>query len=236
MRRNSLAHVARGADGVLFFQWRASRAGAEKFHSALVPHAGTDTRVWREVVAARRDAQAGRRGARQPGARRRGASCSTGRPGGPCELDSHPSATCATSTWRTPCTARCCDAGRDDRRRAPVGDLSGYRLVLVPDPLPASPTPRPRASSAAVAAGGTALVTYFSGIVDENDHIRLGGYPGAFRELLGVRVEEFSPLREGEQVHLDDGPPPTCGPSGCTSTAPRRWRRTPTGPCRASRR
>ncbi len=58
---------------------------------------------------------------------------------------------------------------------------------------------------AAVAAGATALVTYFSGIVDEHDHIRLGGYPGAFRDLLGVRVEEFTPLREGEQVHLDDG-------------------------------
>ena len=50
MLRNSLAHVARGSDAVCFFQWRASRAGAEKFHSALVPHAGTDTKVWREVV------------------------------------------------------------------------------------------------------------------------------------------------------------------------------------------
>ena len=25
--------------------------GAEKFHSAMVPHGGRDTRVWREVVA-----------------------------------------------------------------------------------------------------------------------------------------------------------------------------------------
>ena len=54
-------------------------------------------------------------------------------------------------------------------------------------------------------AGGTLLVTYWSGIVDENDHVRLGGYPGAFRELLGVRAEEFCPLREGERVSLDDG-------------------------------
>ena len=38
------------------------------------------------------------------------------------------------------------------------------------------------------------LVTYFSGISDEDDHVRLGGYPGAFRDLLGVRVEEFFPL------------------------------------------
>ena len=43
--------VGRGADGILFFQWRQSRAGAEKFHSAMLPHAGTDTRTWREVVA-----------------------------------------------------------------------------------------------------------------------------------------------------------------------------------------
>src|SRR5918993_3512433 len=50
MLRNSLQHVARGADGVCFFQWRASRAGAEKFHSGLVPHAGTETKIWREVV------------------------------------------------------------------------------------------------------------------------------------------------------------------------------------------
>ena len=54
-----------------------------------------------------------------------------------------------------------------------------------------------------VARGGHVLVTYFSGIVDEHDHVRLGGYPGAFRALLGVRSEEFAPLRT--PVTLDDG-------------------------------
>jgi beta-galactosidase len=48
---DALRHVARGADGVGFFQWRASRAGGEKFHSALVPHAGPDSARFREVVA-----------------------------------------------------------------------------------------------------------------------------------------------------------------------------------------
>ncbi|MBX9472504.1 beta-galactosidase [Microcella sp.] len=42
--------IGRGADSVLFFQWRQSRAGAEKFHSAMLPQAGTQTRTWREVV------------------------------------------------------------------------------------------------------------------------------------------------------------------------------------------
>lgn len=41
LRRNSLAHLARGADALMFFQWRAARAGAEKFHSAMLPHNGT---------------------------------------------------------------------------------------------------------------------------------------------------------------------------------------------------
>ena len=57
MARNSLAHVARGADAVLFFQWRAGRSGAEKFHSAMLPHGGTRTRVWREVVGLGADLQ-----------------------------------------------------------------------------------------------------------------------------------------------------------------------------------
>jgi beta-galactosidase len=37
------------------------------------------------------------------------------------------------------------------------------------------------------------------------DHVRLGGYPGAFRELLGVRVEEFHPLLAGSHLKLSDG-------------------------------
>ncbi len=42
--------VGRGADGIMFFQWRQSRAGSEKFHSAMLPHAGTRTRTWERVV------------------------------------------------------------------------------------------------------------------------------------------------------------------------------------------
>ena len=41
--RDSIAHVAMGADAINFFQWRASAFGAESFHSALVPHAGENT-------------------------------------------------------------------------------------------------------------------------------------------------------------------------------------------------
>jgi beta-galactosidase len=49
MRLGSYQAIARGADGIMFFQWRASKSGSEKHHSGMVPHIGTDSRVWREV-------------------------------------------------------------------------------------------------------------------------------------------------------------------------------------------
>ncbi|MEH0825169.1 MULTISPECIES: beta-galactosidase [unclassified Micromonospora] len=203
LRRNSLTHVARGADGVLFFQWRASRAGAEKFHSALVPHAGPDTKVFREVCRLGADlkALAEVRGSRVDA---EVAVLFDWEAWWGVELDSHPSvdvtyadrvAALYGALWRAGVTADVVH---------PSADLSGYKLVLVPT-LYLVRDADAEALRRYVEGGGTALVTYFSGIVDEHDHIRLGGYPGAFRELLGVRTEEFFPLREGERVRLDDG-------------------------------
>jgi beta-galactosidase len=48
-------------------------------------------------------------------------------------------------------------------------------------------------------------VSYFSGIVDANDTVHPGPCPGALRDLLGLTVEEFRPLRAGESVTLDGG-------------------------------
>ena len=86
----------------------------------------------------------------------------------------------------------------------PGTDLSGYPVVLVPT-LYLCSDETAAAVAAAAEAGAQVLVTYFSGIVDEHDQVRLGGYPGAFRDLLGVRAEEFFPLPPGEVVALDDG-------------------------------
>ena len=49
LMRDSLAHVAMGADAISFFQWRQSASGAESFHSAMVPHAGGDTKLFRGI-------------------------------------------------------------------------------------------------------------------------------------------------------------------------------------------
>ncbi|MFC8620333.1 beta-galactosidase [Micromonospora purpureochromogenes] len=203
LRRNSLAHVARGADGVLFFQWRASRAGAEKFHSALVPHAGPDTKVFREVCRLGTDlkALAEVRGSRVDA---EVAILFDWEAWWGAELDSHPSVDVTYVDRLQALYGALWRAGVTTDVVHPSADLSGYKLVLVPT-LYLVRDADAEALRRYVDGGGTALVTYFSGIVDEHDHIRLGGYPGAFRDLLGVRTEEFFPLREGERVRLDDG-------------------------------
>ena len=88
----------------------------------------------------------------------------------------------------------------------PSADLSGYSLVVVPGLYLVTDADASNIAQAAER-GASVLVTYFSGIADEHDHIRLGGYPGAFRELLGVRAEEFWALQDGETLTLDDGTP-----------------------------
>jgi len=121
-----------------------------------------------------------------------------------CELDSHPSVDVTYLDQAHRYYRGLWEAGTTVDVVDPETELDGYRLVVVPTLYLVSDAAVRRLEHY-VLGGGTVLVTYFSGIVDEADHIRLGGYPGAFRELLGVVSEEFFPLRPGEQVSLDDG-------------------------------
>jgi beta-galactosidase len=203
LRRNSLAHVARGADSVCFFQWRASRSGAEKFHSAMLPHAGTQTKVWREVVGLGNELRAL---AEIAGSR---VEADVGivfdwPAWWAVELDSHPSSDVDyvrlvrdfyEALWQLGTTADFVQ---------PEQDLSRYKLVVAPSLYLVSDDAAANLTEY-VRAGGHLVCGFFSGIVDPDDAVRLGGYPGAFRELLGVRIEEFFPLRQGEIVRLSDG-------------------------------
>ncbi len=201
MRRDSLSHISRGADGALFFQWRASRAGAEKFHSALLPHAGTASDRWREVrelgadVAALAPVAGSRVHARIAVAFDWNAWWGV-------ELDSHPSADVDQMTAVRRWHRVLWEHGYTVDFVHPARDLDRYQVVLVPSLYLV--TDEAAANLAAVTArGGTVVVNHFSGIVDENDHIRLGGYPGAFTDLVGLRSEEFGPLLPDQQVRLD---------------------------------
>ncbi|MBK9475220.1 MAG: beta-galactosidase [Tetrasphaera sp.] len=199
--RDSLTHVAHGADTVGYFQWRASTAGSEKFHSALVPHAGADSERFREV--ARLGGVLGRLG-ELVGSRVEAdvaliwdfeAQWAVGGPGMPSGggLD-YPLA--AHTIHRL-----LLDRGVACDVLAPGAPLTGYAVVVVPTTYLLSDDEAALIAQAADA-GADVLVTFFSGISTRDDHVRLGGYPGALRELLGVRVEEFFPLLAGESVAL----------------------------------
>ena len=203
LRRHALSHVARGADGILFFQWRASRAGAEKYHSGMVPHAGTDTKTWREVAAL--GAELGSL-ADVVGSR---VQASVGllwdyEAWWAVELDSHPSEDVTflaavrqtyEALWRRGITVDVVH---------PAEDLSAYDLLVAPS-LYLLTDAAAQALDEHVRGGGALVVGPFSGIVDERDHVRLGGYPGALREVLGVRVEEFFPFAAGQEQALSEG-------------------------------
>lgn len=203
MRRHAMSNVARGADAICFFQWRASRAGAEKFHSAMLPHAGPATRVFTEIC--RLGAELDLLGEVATSTIDADVAILHDWPSWwASELDSHPSQQFSyretvlahyRALWRRGVTTDV----------VPVeSELTGYRVVLVPALYLVEDSTVERITAFAKA-GGTVIVTFFSGIVDSNDHIRLGGYPGAFRDLLGITVEEFGPVPAGQLLALDDG-------------------------------
>jgi beta-galactosidase len=203
LRRDALQQIAHGADGFNVFQIRASIAGAEKFHSGLIPHAGTDTRLWREVVEL--GGILGRLGAVAGSTVEASvAMIIDWQAWWGCELDSHPSVDVTYPDRARALHRALWDSGIAVDVVAPGASLDGYSLVVVPTLYLVDDDVAP-VLDAYVRAGGHAVVTYFSGIVDRNDHIRPGGYPGAFRDLLGVMVEEFAPLLAHESVRLDDG-------------------------------
>ncbi len=202
MLRHSLAHVARGSRGVLFFQWRAPAGGAERFHSALVPHAGPDSRVFREAVELgglleRLDEVGGRVDASVALVRDAASQWALRHPGLPSDRLDHGAEVAAAhrALWRA---GYACDV------LAPGDRLDGHRLLVLPAVYLADDTTVGWVREH-VHAGGHLLVTFLSGVADGHGRVRLGGYPGAYRDLLGVRVEEFHPLAEGDRVPLTGG-------------------------------
>ncbi|MFE9448151.1 beta-galactosidase [Streptomyces sp. NPDC006739] len=200
LRRNALAHVARGADGIAYFQWRAAKAGAEQWHSAMLPHAGTDSRIWRDVVRLGADLKAlaevrGSTGTAEV------AIVWDWNARWAVELPSQPSGELRyldlVRAWYEPLWR----AGVAVDFVRPDADLSAYRVVLAPSLYLVDDTGAANLTSYAER-GGTLAVGFHSGAVDENCHVRLGGYPGAFREALGVRADEPFPLLPGEPVGL----------------------------------
>lgn len=201
--RTALGHVARGADSICFFQWRASRSGAEKFHSALLPHSGTAGTGWAQSVelSALLDRLSPVVGSRVEA---RAAMVFSWNAWWAAEGDSQPSRLLRYLPEAHRYHRALRSLGVTVDLVAPGADLSAYDLVVVPT-LYTLTDADAETIAAAAAAGSTVLITPFSGIVDEHDAIRPGGYPGAFRDLLGVVVDEFRPLAAEAGVRLGTG-------------------------------
>ena len=205
----ALQTVAHGADSVLYFQWRASRGAEEKFHGAVVGHDGRqDARAFTETVqvgqkleslseitAVQREKQAlivhdwqnkwaleGSCGPRNAGL------------GYWDELKRHYNA-----------LAR---AGIAVEFGDETADLTGYRLVVVPMLYLLTDDFAKKLCDFAQN-GGTVVVTYWTGVVDESDLCRLGDTPYGLTGLLGLRRTEIDGMYDGETRR--------CTPaSGCT--------------------
>ena len=178
--RDSLAHVAMGADAVCYFQWRQSKAGAEKFHSAMVPHAGEDSAVFRDVCELGADlnklSDEGILGSRLAKSRVAvvfdyESEWATEHTATPTQHVHHVDEPLA---WFR--------ALADQGVTADVVPVRGawddYEMVVLPSVYLLSEETTRRVRDYVVG-GGRLVVTYYTGISDEKDHVWLGGSNGA---------------------------------------------------------
>ena len=193
-----LQAVAHGSEGVQYFQWRQSRGGSEQFHGAVVAHnRSPKARVFREVagLGAVLEDLSGVQGAATR------------------------AEVAILYDWEVLWAIEAVAGPRKDKRNylatalefykplwsagiaADIQDsicsLSGYRLVVAPMLFMLKPGVAERLEEY-VRSGGTLIVTYWSGVVDECTLAFAGGFPAPLRAVLGLTVEETDALYEGK--------------------------------------
>lgn len=197
--------IGRGADGILFFQWRQSRAGSEKFHSAMLPHAGTDTRTWREAVAlgetlaalpelpageATRDARV--------------ALVFDWENWWAVEASDHPQNAldylAVIQRWHRALHRRHVQVDVVPASR--VGE--GYAVAIAPLLYLLRETDA-AALASFVEGGGHLLAGPFTDVVDEVDRFRAGGFVTQLGPLCGIRLEDFGALVAPDAAPAEPG-------------------------------
>ena len=193
-----LQAIAHGSDSVLYFQWRQSRGASEKFHGAVVSHDGRENnRVFQEA------AQVGQ------------ALCDLACVAGAKKEKQAALVFDWENRWAMEDAQGPRNAGlgykqellRHYRGLAKNGvtvdlvngeaDLTGYRLVVAPM-LYMLREDFAAKLRAFVAEGGTLVVTYWSGVVDESDLCWLGDAPHGLCDVLGLRRCEIDGMYDGE--------------------------------------
>lgn len=199
MRLLSYQAAAHGADAIQFFQIRRSIGACEKFHGAVIDHAGRDdTRVFREIERLGKELEKL----------------------GSVFLEGYTPAETAVffdwdNWWALEYSAgpsvrmKYLDAVKDYYTAAfecnvPVDiigmddELDSYKVIIAPL-LYMTKAGVDSKIRRFVEDGGIFVATYFSGIVDEHDLVIQGGYPGRLRDILGIWVEENDALPDGEK-------------------------------------
>lgn len=213
MRAQSYQTIAHGGNSIQFFQLRRSQGGCEKFHGAVIAHAGHEnTRVFREVAQLGKELE-------QLG----DAFLDAGNPAKvgiifdwdnywALEYTSGPNKDLKYVDQIHRCYRYCYE------RNIPVdmipadADLSKYSLVCAPV-LYMVKEGMGEALERFVEQGGTLVTGFMSGIVDQSDNVHLGGYPGPLRKLCGVWAEEIDALapEQSNTVKFTDGRESSCG-------------------------
>ncbi len=206
--RHAMSHIARGSNGVMFFQFKQSQGGSERFHSAMVPHVGEDSRVYRSMK------ELGSRVAELDAV----ASTSTTSADVAMVLDYHswwalqqpnlPSVDLNYAATIHSWYATAHDVGISIDfidPDSPLDQWREYKAVFLPM-LHIVDEARFNTIDAYVQGGGHILTSYFSGVADSTLAVHLGGYGGSLMSTTcGLRIEEFVPLREGESLVLSNG-------------------------------
>lgn len=194
MRLWSYQAVAHGADTVMFFQMKRSVGACEKYHGAVIDHAGHEnTRVFREVAALGDELD--RLGDQTLGARSEAKAAIV--------FDWDNWWAVSYSSGPSVYLDYCREVQRYYKAlfdlNIPVDmigvedDLSPYSLVIAPT-LYMVKSGYDEKLRDYVKNGGRFLTTFFSGYVDEHDLVTVGGYPGKLRDILGIWVEETDAL------------------------------------------
>lgn len=212
MRAQSYQTMAHGADTIQFFQLRRSVGGCEKFHGAVIAHAGTkNTRVFREVKQLgeeleRLDLLLGAENKAEVGILFDWENYWA------LEYTSGPNADITyVDTIHQYYEFFYRKNIAVDMVPADV-DFEKYRLIVAPVLYMVKRGMR-EALERFVKGGGVLVTTYMSGIVDESDNVHLGGYPGPLRKLAGVWVEEIDALapEQKNKAVFADGDEAECG-------------------------
>jgi len=207
-----------GSDSIMYFQWRASKKGAEKYHSGMIPHYGENARVFKEICILGKELK-----------RIKNITGST--------VNSKVAILMDNDSWWTIDNPY----GKGNKSldneifwaansqpfpsvlisyfselkyyfnafydlNIPVDiiplnfEFSKYKIVIAPLLHIVKPGFK-EAVENFVKNGGIFINTFFSGVIDQYAGVFLNGYPGPLKNVLGLEVEEYDPLPpEGENV------------------------------------